>query len=250
MYKIPAKTLFTGQKLVSVPECHSTNTLLAELLQRQKLPEGTAVVTANQTAGRGQRGNTWITEPGKNLTVSFLLLPTFAEAIRAFEITQMATLAVLDTVGEYIAGARVKWPNDILWKSRKMAGILIENQVQGDFLSQSIVGIGLNVNQTDFAMPTATSLAREIGQQLDLQTVWEALAANLERRYLSWRERKKGMEVTYLAHLHWRGEWHTFRTHEGNIQGMIEGVDAHGRLCLRTETGVRFFSLQEIQYLA
>ncbi len=239
-----------GQKLVSVPECHSTNTLLAELAQRQKLPEGAAVVTPNQTQGRGQRGNIWITEPGKNLTVSFLLLPAFAEAARAFEITQMVSLAVLDTVGDYVIRARVKWPNDILVGTQKIAGILIENLVQGAFLSQSIVGIGLNVNQTDFAAPTATSLAREVGQPLDLNTVWESLAVNLERRYLGWRERKKGMEATYLAHLHWRGEWHLFRTREGDIQGMIEGVDAHGRLCLRTETGVRFFSLQEIQYLA
>ncbi|MCU0420562.1 MAG: biotin--[acetyl-CoA-carboxylase] ligase [Cyclobacteriaceae bacterium] len=239
-----------GQKLVSVPECHSTNTLLAELLQRHELPEGTAVVTPHQTAGRGQRGNTWTSQPGKNLTVSFLLFPTFAEAARAFEITQMASLAVLDTVSAYVPGARVKWPNDILVGARKMAGILIENQVQGAFLSQAIVGIGLNVNQTDFALPTATSLAREINQAVALQTLWEELAANLERRYIGWRERKSRLDQAYLAQLYWRGEWHTFQTREGKMEGMIEGVDSHGRLCVRTAQGVRFFSLQEIQYLA
>jgi BirA family transcriptional regulator, biotin operon repressor / biotin---[acetyl-CoA-carboxylase] ligase len=249
LYKIPAKTLFTGQNLIYVPECHSTNTLMSDMLQRQPLPEGTVVVSDFQTAGRGQRGNSWESGKGMNLTFSVLLTPSLVEVTHQFDLTRVVSLAVADVVGRYLP-VRIKWPNDIMVNDRKICGILIENQVQGNRLSKSIVGIGLNINQRHFSSTLASSLAVESNQTFESAAVLEHLLEALEHRYLQLRQHQELLRQQYLEQLYWKGERHQFLVQEQPTEGTIQGVDLEGRLQLQTTHGTSFFRLKEIRYLA
>ena len=148
MYKIPANTLFVGKNLVFVPDCPSTNTLALQITQQSPAKEGTLVITDNQTAGKGQRGNVWEAEPRQNLTFSLILKPGFLAVSKQFYLNVVICLALKDYLMEKISRTvYIKWPNDILVHEKKISGVLIENQLQGAHISNSIVGIGLNMNQ-------------------------------------------------------------------------------------------------------
>ena len=111
-----------------MPECHSTNSLLLDLTRKISQPEGTIVITKQQSRGRGQHGNSWESEPGKNLTLSLLLKPNFLAVKQQFYLTMAFSLGVCDFLTERsIGNVKIKWPNDILVNERKVAGILIEN---------------------------------------------------------------------------------------------------------------------------
>jgi BirA family biotin operon repressor/biotin-[acetyl-CoA-carboxylase] ligase len=159
LYKIPANTLFIGQSLVFMPECHSTNDEALQLFKAGKGVEGSIVITSNQTAGRGQRTNTWESEPGKNLTFSILLTPHFLLAKDQFYLTVCISTALADylkeTFGETV---KIKWPNDLIVQDKKVCGMLIENQLSGQQIQSCVVGIGLNVNQKKFDSEKASSM--------------------------------------------------------------------------------------------
>lgn len=251
MYKIPANTLFLGKNLVFVPQCHSTNTLLMELAQKTQPIEGTLVITANQTKGRGQRGNGWETEPAANFTISLLLRPTFLMAKDQFQLTQAISLGIADYLSERLTKSiSIKWPNDILVGNKKITGILIENTLSGDYIQQSIIGIGLNVNQTIFNISTATSMQLENGYSFQLQEELGLLLANIEKRYLQLRAGKKlELNEEYLKRLYWKGEVRKFSANEKILVGKIEGVDSIGRLLVRQGDKVDSFGLKEIAFV-
>lgn len=250
MYNIPANTLFVGKNLVFVPECHSTNTLAMELSQRGSLAEGTVVITDNQQAGRGQRGNQWISEPGKNLTFSVILKPGFLKADQQFRLTQVMSLAVTDYLkNRFDATIKIKWPNDILSNQLKICGILIENSLSGDTIQFVVVGIGFNVNQIILPDPKATSLKQETGKDYILENELQLLLHAIEVRYVQLREGKINLlNHDYLINLYRKGELHLFNTKDGALKGMIEGVDQRGRLILQTSEGKRSYDLKEISF--
>ena len=251
MYKIPANTLFLGKNLVFVPECHSTNTLLMELAQKTQSIEGTLVITANQTKGRGQRGNGWETEPGANFTMSLLLKPIFLMAKDQFQLTQSISLGIADYLSERLAkNISIKWPNDILVGNKKITGILIENTLSGDYIQQSIIGIGLNVNQTIFEIATATSMKLENENSFQLPDELGLLLGNIEKRYLQLRVGKKQeLNEEYLKRLYWKGEARKFSTNEKVFIGKIEGVDSVGRLLVKNDNKIQSFGLKEIAFV-
>jgi BirA family transcriptional regulator, biotin operon repressor / biotin---[acetyl-CoA-carboxylase] ligase len=250
LYKIPANTLFVGKNLVFVPECHSTNTLAMELSQRGSIADGTVIITDNQQAGRGQRGNQWISEPGKNLTFSVVLKPGFIKADQQFRLTQVISLAVTDYLKNRLdATIKIKWPNDILVNQLKTCGILIENSLSGDTIQFVVVGIGLNVNQISMPNNKATSLKQETGKDYILENELQLLLQAIEVRYVQLREGKINLlENDYLINLYRKGELHGFNTMDGVLKGMIEGVDQRGRLVLQTSEGKRFYDLKEISF--
>ncbi len=250
MYKIPASTLFVGKKLVYVPECHSTNTLSAELSQRGSVAEGTLVITSNQFSGRGQRGNQWISEPGKNLTFSLILKPTFLKPDQQFRLTQVVSLAVADYArGRTHHDVKIKWPNDVLINNRKVCGILIENSISGETIQTSIVGVGININQIEFQGNNGTSLKNETGLDFDLQHELNELLHCMEVRYLQLRDGKiEKLSAEYLQRLYRIGERHTFRIENDEKQGVIEGVDPRGRLVVLIDDVKHYFDLKEISF--
>ncbi|NOS55863.1 MAG: biotin--[acetyl-CoA-carboxylase] ligase [Cyclobacteriaceae bacterium] len=250
MYKILANTLFLGKNVVFVPECHSTNTLLLELSQKTNQPEGTIVITHSQTRGRGQRGNGWEAEPGMNLTFSLLLKPHFMLAKQQFDLTMAVSLGVFDFLSARIPGrVKIKWPNDLLIGEKKITGILIENGLVGEQIQQSIVGIGLNINQTVFSIATATSLKMETGLDFANNDELNALLQKLETRYLQLRAGKRAeLQAAYLKNLYRIGETHSFVANGQKMQGRIDGVDESGRLKVHTDGIDRFFGLKEISF--
>ncbi len=252
MYKIPANTVFMGKNLVFVPECHSTNDLALQLCQQQTISEGSVIITNNQTAGRGQRGNTWHVEPGKNLTFSIILKPTFLAIKDQFLLNIVTALSIHDYLVEKTdATIRIKWPNDMMVNTKKIAGILIENQIQGNSFSTAVVGIGLNMNQETFSINTATSLYQVSNLVYDLNVELEHILHKLEVRYLQLKSRKENtLLADYLNVMYWRHELHTFVANDQSFDGTIVGLDDLGRLKVNTPQGERVFGMKEIQYQA
>lgn len=251
MYKIPANTLFMGKNLVYVPECHSTNTLASELCQRTSTTEGTIVITDNQTKGRGQRGNTWLSDPFKNLTFSLILRPTFLKPADQFNLTMAISLALRDFLTHSILGSvKIKWPNDLLVNDKKVCGILIENTITGEAIQYSVVGIGLNVNQDSNLIETATSMKAMAGHDFSLPDECSRLCEFLERRYIQLRSGKiTELKNDYLSSLYGKGEPRRFEDVTGEMQGVIEGIDQHGRLLIETPAGLKSYDLKEIRLI-
>ena len=251
LYKIFANTLFIGQHLVFVPECHSTNSLASELATQSILSEGTVVITSNQTAGRGQRGNTWEATAGMNLTFSVLVNPTFLPVKNQFYLTMITSLAVADFLKEQsVREVKIKWPNDILVSVKKIGGILIENSVKKEAIQQSIVGIGLNINQLNFAFPTATSLAAIGHRNLDLNQALNSVLACFEKRYLQLKTGKLSeIKRDYLENLFGLGELRIFISDEKKFEGTIEDVNEIGELIVLIKDTKKNFSLKQIGFV-
>jgi BirA family biotin operon repressor/biotin-[acetyl-CoA-carboxylase] ligase len=249
--KIPARTVFLGHNLVYVPQCHSTNTLASKLGQSAETPEGTVVITNHQTAGRGQRGNTWESEPGKNLTFSILFRPTFLAAKDQFDLNQAVTLGITKYVQSLVPQqAMIKWPNDVLIAGRKIAGILIENHLSAENINYSIVGIGLNMNQSSFAYPRAASLGMVTGRHFDLENELEDLLVHIEDSYCELRDGNVSLlETTYLNRLFGKGEVKKFSDGKTKFDGVIQGVNEHGQLRIRVGTQERIFGVKEVTFL-
>jgi BirA family transcriptional regulator, biotin operon repressor / biotin---[acetyl-CoA-carboxylase] ligase len=180
-----------------------------------------------------------------------LLKPTFLAAKEQFNLTVAVSLALSDYLSEKLdAELLIKWPNDLMAAGKKISGILIENSLSGDFLIQSVVGIGVNVNQTDFEINTATSMIQLAGNKFELTDELNELLRYVEKRYLQLREGKTDLlRAEYLQRLFWKGENRIFRSNEQEFAGKIEGVDSIGKLAIGTEKGVTYFGLKEISFI-
>ena len=251
MYKIPANTLFLGQKMIYVPECHSTNSLLGELNNQTELPEGTVLITNHQTAGRGQRGNRWESNPAENLTFSILLKPKFLNTTDQFQLN----IAVAVGVADGLAGLAphpiaLKWPNDIFADDKKIGGVLIECQSQGNSLSLSIVGIGININQKSFSHPNAASLSNLSGLNYDLNNVLGRVIKSIEVAYLDLRAGAISiLKNRYLNQLYTYRQLRSFEAGTHKFSGSIVDVDEQGRLCIESEGEVRKFLFKEVRMM-
>ena len=160
-----------NETFIHLNETHSTNSYLRELIMREKeQPEGTVVITDYQTAGRGQKGNSWESERGKNLTFSILLHPNHIPPGKQFILSQLISIAIVGVLKEYDRHFTIKWPNDIYWKEKKIAGMLIEVDLTGSSLSNAIIGIGININQRHFKSdaPNPVSLTQITGKEHNL----------------------------------------------------------------------------------
>lgn len=241
--------------IVWIDECDSTNSRAAAAVAEN----GLCVATHRQTAGRGQRGNSWEAEPGKNLTFSTVTVPdTPFAANRQFELSMAVALAVADTVNELLAEAglnqraKVKWPNDIYVDDRKIAGILIENSLSGKYLQRSIAGIGLNVNQSIFRSdaPNPTSITLLTGRTYDLNRVLRQLADTLftaTQAVIDGSTDTGTLLARYKAQL-WRGEGeHLFREPQGaEFRASIADIDPQGPLKL---SNGRSYAFKEIIFV-
>ena len=251
MYKIPANTLFMGKNLVFMPDCPSTNTLALQMSQQSPVKEGTLVITDNQTAGKGQRGNTWEAEPRQNLTFSLILKPGFLGINRQFYLNVVICLALKDYLKEKIPDTvYIKWPNDILVHEKKISGVLIENQLQGRVIANSVVGIGLNMNQKKFASESATSLALVTGEEQVLADELVSVLSHIEGRYLRLRAGEHNTLMDeYLASLYRRHEKHKFASDGKVFDGEILDLDEWGKLRIRIDDQVRVFGVKEVRYV-
>jgi BirA family biotin operon repressor/biotin-[acetyl-CoA-carboxylase] ligase len=251
LYKIPANTLFIGKNLIFVPECHSTNTLAQLLGQHSSTPDGSLVITDNQTAGRGQRGNSWTTTQGLNFTFSLLVKPSFLTPNQQFYLNIVVALGVFHYVRQRTERpVFIKWPNDILVEEKKICGILIENTIQGALIQHSVMGIGVNINQQSFDTEKATSLKNITGIDYTLSDELDVVLSCIEQKYLLLRQGgMKELLQEYYQYLFWMHAEKRFRTGEAEFIGTITGIDAIGRLCVNTSAGERTFGLKEIEFV-
>lgn len=246
-------TLFAGKNFIELAETPSTNTFARDLLLSNP-PEGTVIFTPRQTAGKGQAGNHWNSEPDKNLTFSLILCPHFVAPSKVFQLNKAISLALQQVCQELMPDKVVtlKWPNDVLVGNRKIAGILLENQLETHRVRASIAGIGLNVNQTEFPIAIrskATSLKLETGQDFEIKVVLEQILQRIEAHYLAIRAGKTAyMEHEYLQQLFQYQEEGDFIVDGKRQTAILVGVDPQGRLALQFGQSLRYFQMKEVEF--
>ena len=246
--------LFVGHNTVTLKEVDSTNTYLKQLLSNSKpLPEGTVILAETQLSGRGQTQNAWYSEPYQNLTFSILLNPGFLNIRLQFNLNIAICLALNDVLSTYFGdSAFIKWPNDCYVDHHKIGGILIENIVHGNQIKHAIVGIGLNINQTNFPLElaNATSFKKILHTYYDLNTLKNEICRSVEARYLQLKGGKyQELLTAYLSKLYLLNIWDDFRI-DGFIQrAKICGISAEGYLLVETTKGLRSFGMKEIEFI-
>lgn len=231
-------------------ECGSTN---IEAADKERYSHGDAVIAVRQTAGRGQRGHKWDSREGENLTFSIVFEPTFLPVTEQFLLSEAVALAISDTLTCYGIDAAIKWTNDIYVGDRKICGTLIENDIKGANLSRSVVGIGLNVNQVDFQewVKNPTSIAAEKGGDYDVMDVFHKLYDNLLHRYdtlaSGGSDEIRGL---YAQRLYRAGRTaRYFIPSEGEVCGIIRGVENDGGLIVEIDGITRRFLFKEIEFI-
>lgn len=229
-------------RIIHLSEARSTNSSLREWLTRERLPEGSVIVAENQVAGRGQIGNSWESEPGQNLTFSAVLYPDCLPANQQFFISQIASLSVKEALEAYVDDLSVKWPNDIYWNDRKICGMLIENDLAGSYLYSSIIGIGINVNQTDFRSdaPNPVSLRQITGKVYDKDEILDRFLSRFYQYYLSLlQEQYDLIRERYRSALYRGRGYHPYRDDHGPFEARIDRIEPTGHLVLQLHDGSR-----------
>ncbi|HWB64618.1 MAG TPA: biotin--[acetyl-CoA-carboxylase] ligase, partial [Chitinophagales bacterium] len=248
-----ANTLFIGKNLIQLDSIDSTNNFAKDLLAKSAPIEGTAILAAAQFAGRGQMGNTWQSEPGQNLTTSFILRPGFLEADKQFFLNMAIALAVKDFC-EYILSdeIKIKWPNDIYHHNKKLSGILIENTIQGSKISASVAGIGINVNQEEFdpALPNPVSLKTIAGRAFNVRALFDEFCPFLEKYYLQLKQMHFNfLDKAYTEALYRYQQTHEFKKGEQVFKGEINGVSKEGKLIIHSGNKELRFGFKEVEFL-
>ena len=235
------KTMKT--RIISIKETDSTNRKIKE----QAVDEDamTVLVAERQTAGKGCGTNSWESEPHKNLTFSIRYCPEDVEARRQFVISMQISVAIHRAMMDFGVPTTIKWPNDIYWNDKKLAGILIENQLQGSHIRDSIIGIGLNVNQRTFLSdaPNPVSMSQILSRHLQLNEI-------LQRIIFHFQNAEKDIAAVYRSLLYRKTGMHEYSDSKGNFIAEIVGVADDGLLSLRDSRGVvRKYAFKEVAFI-
>lgn len=239
------------QHFHSIP---STNQYSIELLSKSN-PKPFTVISADfQTAGIGQIGSKWVSEPGQNVLMSIIVYPHFINVSESFKLQFLAAMACVEVLTPLVPQNElsVKWPNDILVDHRKIGGVLIRNIFMGNVIRNSVIGFGLNVNQTDFsAVPTpATSLKLLTGREFSVKEIRDRLYQKL-RSFYQLLENGKSLKEVYLMMLYGFGEEFSYfdLTDQSYKRGEIVDVQGSGHLMVRVHGGIERYDFKEIKFL-
>ena len=231
-------------------QTHSTNVLLWEMIREKSLPEGFVVQTDFQTAGKGQIGNSWESEAGRNLLFSMVLYPQRVTVDNQFLLSQLVSLGIKKALDEYTDGITVKWPNDIYWNDKKLVGILIENSLQGTKIKSSVIGIGLNVNQKVFVSnaPNPVSLLQITGRRQNRKLLLTKIRQNIQKLYTELSVTK--IRAEYAEALYRKEGFYAYRANDETFQAKIISVHPDGQLELETKAGERKgFYFKEVSFV-
>lgn len=230
----------------------STNDFAVELIKSDQPPEGTVIMADFQTKGKGQRNAQWISEKGSNLTFSILLFPSFLKPENHFFLSMALSLGLIDMLHQYQIGAGIKWPNDIFTVNGKIAGILIENAIQGDRIKYSVLGTGLNVNQEHFPedIPNPTSMKIELKTHHDPGKVLKQSLESIEKWFIKLYDRNFDMiKNRYEEHLMFRNQSRKFSAGREVFSGTIKGINETGQLLIDDGiNNIRTFNFKEVEY--
>jgi len=240
-------------EVIRLKETISTNNDMKDLLAERLLAEGSIIVAEYQTGGRGQLGNVWESEAGRNLLFSIVLYPDCIQANQQFIISQVTALSVCRTLSEYIDNVKVKWPNDIYWKDKKICGMLIENDLMGSVISKSIIGIGLNINQEIFTgdAPNPISLKQITGQTYNLDDMLHSFRRHFYSMYLHLLQEKADDIRNEYRTMLYRGEGvFTYKDAEGEFKAAIADIEPMGHLVLQlTDDTFRRYAFKEVSFI-
>jgi BirA family biotin operon repressor/biotin-[acetyl-CoA-carboxylase] ligase len=240
-------------KLIKLDAIDSTNDFLKGLSNKQVLENFTVATAESQTKGKGQMGCVWTTEPSKNLIMSVLIKDFLLDINQVFNVNIAFSLAVIHSLKMLnIPGLSIKWPNDIMSYNKKIGGILIENSIKSAGTIHSIVGLGLNVNQTNFDnLPKASSLAVICKTSFDKEAILFSIIENLEKNIQSWNQNSESKWADYTNTLFKKGIPMPFSDQNNqNFMGIIQGVNPIGKLEVLLENdSVYEYDLKEIQML-
>jgi BirA family biotin operon repressor/biotin-[acetyl-CoA-carboxylase] ligase len=234
--------IFRDRALIHLDSVDSTNNYAANLLRLSPPPNGTVITTLDQTSGKGQRGSVWLSSKGENLLSSFIVYPKSCNHENSFILSQLTALAVVDTVEHYTDyDVKIKWPNDILVNRKKISGILIELNWSVTKVQSAIIGIGINVNQTHFDLPHASSLRNLSGSVVSPTEVRTQLIHQFDKRYEQFtRGGFSEIRRSYVDSLIGVSEYERYKRGGREIVARIIGVDPNGIAHLEEENGHLF----------
>ena len=220
----------------------------------EKYREGDVVWADFQTAGRGQRGHEWHSRKGENLTFSVVLEPSFVPIVEQFSVSEVVALSLVDMLAEYGVEAKIKWTNDIYVGDKKLVGILIEHSLASSALRRTIVGVGINVNQTEFdaSLPNPASMAQLLGKELNAEQVLVCFLDHLQRNYEILRGGgAEALHSRYNESLYRKNEYHTYALPGGEkFSAKIVGVAPSGALRLEDKTGkTKDYLFKEVEFI-
>ena len=250
-------TLFVGNVVKHHVELNSTNDFALDLLAKTNPSEGFVISTDYQRAGRGQIGRHWHSQAGLNILLSIILRPKWLLVTNQFQLSQAIALGIADTVRFFTTSeTTVKWPNDIYVGNKKIAGVLIQNSIIGNRIASSVVGIGLNVNETIFPdqIPNATSIKILTGREVGLEEFRNQLFQNIEYRYLQLKSTTAIILKDYLQNLYQYQSWANYQDAKTMhiFEGQIIGINKLGQLAVQRREkpeSIQYFGLKEIIFL-
>ncbi len=246
--------LFIGKVLIKKDLIDSSNNYAKQLLSNSKPIEGTAILTDFQSEGRGQRDNVWQSNPSENITLSIILYPNI-KTEQYFLLNEMISIGIRDALVNYLpeANVEIKWPNDILVNKKKIAGILIENNIFNGVIVSSVIGIGVNVNQITFRKSiVATSLKLILQKEVSIEKLIESLFSSIEHAYLLGKRNVAFIKSTYCQFLYgYRNQIEVKHVEtDMTLKGQIDAIGEDGILDFLTiENKHYFFSFKEIKFL-
>jgi BirA family biotin operon repressor/biotin-[acetyl-CoA-carboxylase] ligase len=243
-------------KVIKLKEIDSTNMYAREILKKfPDITEGTSIVADFQTSGQGQDGNSWESHNEQNILLSIILHPDFLKPEQLFYLNISISLALYDFIESYnIPEISIKWPNDIYVGNKKIAGVLIYNDLDYNSVTNSVIGIGININQESFNsnIPNPVSLKNIIHKESDLNVCLEILLNCIESRYNELKNKEfEKIYAEYHKVLYLLGQETVFLNNNNGeeFQGIIDGVRSDGRIRIITPQGIRFFEFREIKYI-
>jgi BirA family transcriptional regulator, biotin operon repressor / biotin---[acetyl-CoA-carboxylase] ligase len=245
------KTLFIGQHLTELSSVDSTNDYCLQLLSHSTVLEGTVVWAHAQTKGRGQRGKSWVLAAKEGLAISVVLYPKVA-VTQQFYFNKAMALGVCEALVAFGIDAQIKWPNDIYVGREKVAGILIENALRGPLLQSAVVGVGINVNQTQFPndIPNPISMRQLLNNSFDRKEVLEELCYTVEKRYMQFKAGHfKKIEDDYHAVLYRMGQQQLFRKENVCFEAQIVGVTQDGKIKLLHQGDTAVYAMSEVEFI-
>jgi len=242
-----------GNSIIRLKLTDSTNNYANSQIRVKELVEGTVFLAYEQTSGRGQLKNTWESEPGKNLLFSIVLYPGFIEIRRQFMLSKVVTLGIYQAIHKYVDDLKIKWPNDIYSGNLKLGGILIENSIMSGSLKSSVIGIGLNVNQTVFQSnaPNPVSIRILTNQHYDCEKILTEVLSGINYYYAMLRNGDEDkIDQEFISVLYRLNERHSFRAEKEVFKGEIIGGNEIGQLIIRKEDDeILQFHFKEVEFI-
>ncbi len=239
-----------GKEIYHLDCVDSTNNFAAKLINDHICQNGSVILADEQSAGKGQVGNTWESAHSSNMLCSIVWKPDNLSVSEQSKISWMICLALHKLLLRFGIDSSIKWPNDVFVGTQKIAGILIENQLEGKQISWVIAGIGLNVNQLHFESPNATSIRHQLGTSIQVKTVLNELIAILNGYIQQWERLESTLKTTFESLLFLKDELAFYKDSMGEFEGEILGVQEDGRLMIAVQGENRSYALKELQFLS